>query len=204
MATQLSESDTDTQVIAQRQKCGGDRYDEVWDGAYLMSPLADLEHQYFVARLTAIYQAALDSGDPGIAYPGANVSDREVDWTENYRCPDVAVVRDGCAAKNCGTHWYGGPDIVVEIVSPGDQSRAKFDFYAGIGVNELLIIDRQPWALELYRLEARELRLVGRSTVDSPSQLQSTVLPLNFRLVPSDVRPVVEITHKDKRQTWRL
>jgi hypothetical protein len=28
-------------LIRERRECGGDRYDEVWDGVYLMSPLAD-------------------------------------------------------------------------------------------------------------------------------------------------------------------
>ena len=32
-------------LIRERRECGGDRYDEVWDGVYVMSPLADNEHQ---------------------------------------------------------------------------------------------------------------------------------------------------------------
>jgi Uma2 family endonuclease len=203
MTTLTTETLTDEQLRA-RQECGGDRYDEVWDGVYLMSPLADVEHQLIVGMLTAIVQAALDKGNPGTVYPGVNVSDREVDWNHNYRCPDVAVVLPGCPAKNCETHWCGGPDFLVEIVSPDDRSRQKFDFYAAICVRELLIIDRAPWALELYRLEGEELRSVGRSTAESRLQLQSTVLPLNFRLVPGDARPVIEVTHSDGRQNWRI
>jgi len=203
MTSIITESLTQEELKA-RQESGGDRYDEVWDGVYLMSPLANLEHQYFVARLTTIIQIVLDQAHPGIAYPGANVSDREVDWTANYRCPDVVAVLDGCPAKNCGTHWYGGPDFLVEIVSPGDRSREKFDFYSGIGVRELLIVDREPWLLELFRLENHELQSVGQSTPDSTFQLQSTVLPLNFRLIPGDARPVIEVTHNDGRQSWRI
>ena len=32
-------------LIRELRECGGDRYDEVWDGVYVMSPLADNEHQ---------------------------------------------------------------------------------------------------------------------------------------------------------------
>ena len=209
----VSDSITGEELRA-RQECGGDRYDEVWDGVYLMSPLANIEHQLLATRLAAVIQIAIGLGDAGTAIAGVNVSDRETDWTKNYRCPDVAVILKGCAAKNCDTHWWGGPDFLVEIVSPDDHSRKKLDFYAGIKVRELLIVDRLPWALELYRLDAGELRSVGRSTVDSPSQLQSAVLPLNFRLVPGDVRPgeirksevrpVIEITHNDGRQAGRI
>lgn len=203
MAALITETLTDEQLRA-RQECGGDRYDEVWDGVYLMSPLADVEHQILATRLAAVIQIAIGADNAGIAIAGVNVSDRELGWTHNYRCPDVAVVLPGCPAKNCGTHWWGGPDFLVEIASTDDRSRRKFDFYAGIGVRELLIIDRTPWAIELYRLEGDELQSVGRSTDESQLQLQSTVLPLNFRLVAGDARPAIEVTHKDGRQTWRI
>ena len=204
MATLSTDSLTEDQLIAQRQAWGADRWDEVWDGAYFMSPLPNIEHQLLATRLAAVFQLALGPGDPGIAIAGVNVSDRDDGWTKNYRCPDVAVILTGCMAKNCDTHWCGGPDFVVEIVSPDDRSRKKFDFYAKIGVRELVIIDRAPWALELYQLEADELQSAGRSTVDSAVQLQSRVLPLKFRLIPGDTRPVIEVLHNDGRQVWCL
>ena len=53
-------------------------------------------------------------------------------------------------------------------------------------------------------LEAAQLQLAGRSTLAAQTQLQSTVLPLNFRLVPGDVRPIIEIAHNDGRQAWSV
>ena len=52
-----------------------------------------------------------------------------------------------------GTFWYGGPDFAVEVISPFDRSRKKFEFYARVGVRELLLVNRKPWSLELYRLD---------------------------------------------------
>ena len=82
MTTLITETLNDDQLRA-RQECGGDRYDEVWDGIYLMSPLADVEHQLLVGMLTAVFTSALDATNPGTIYPGVNVSDREEDWTHN-------------------------------------------------------------------------------------------------------------------------
>lgn len=38
----------------------------------------------------------------------------------------------GSKAKDSGTHWVGGPDILVEITSPGEDPRQKLDFYAKV------------------------------------------------------------------------
>jgi Uma2 family endonuclease len=64
-------------------------------------------------------------------------------------------------ARNCGTHWVGGPDFVVEVVSFEDRTREKIGFYASIGARELLIVDRAPWQLEHYRLVSNSLVLIG-------------------------------------------
>ena len=133
---------------------------------------------------------------------GANVSDREKDWTTNYRCPDVVVVLPGGAARDCRTHWFGGPDFCVEIASHGDRSRDKLDFYAAIGVRELLLVDRDPWGLELYRLADGRLDLVGRSNLSAAAVLASAVVPTSFRLVPGTARPRIEVTHHDGVQRW--
>ena len=131
-----------------------------------------------------------------------NVSDREEDWEFNYRIPDFAVFLKGSKAKNCGTHWCGGPDFLSEILSPKDKAREKLPFYEELSVREVLLIDRGPWALELYRLRNKKLRLVAKSTLKNPVWLESTVLPLRFRLVPGQGRPHIEIMHTDGAQRW--
>jgi len=202
MALMVLDPTEEARLKAERQASGADRYDEVWEGVYMMAPLANNEHQDLQSRLAAAIQTAVGWGGPQRIHAGANVSDRDVDWTFNYRSPDVVVVYADGAARDCGTHWCGGPDFCVEITSPGDRSRDKLDFYSQIGVRELLLIGRSPWRLELYRLAAGRLELTGRSDLTAPDVLASTVVPVSFRLVHGTPRPVIEVAHRDGVQRW--
>lgn len=196
--------DPDLAAEVQRARAGtdADRYTEVWDGVVVLPAVPNNEHQRMVTRLCVPFSAVVnwDAGD-GVL-PGANVSDRTPDWKENYRCPDVVVALAGGRAKDCGSHWCGGPDLVVEIQSPGDEPRDKLDFYAAVGCREVLVIDRDPWAMELYRLDAGELRSVGRSDEANPAEMASAVLPITLRLRPGSPRPGVVVTHTATGQTW--
>ncbi len=178
------------------------RRDEVWDGVLVVPPLANNEHQFLVTRLALALWGAVDlaAGDQVLA--GCNVSDRETGWTENYREPDVAVYLRANPAKDCDTHWCGGPDLLVEVVSPGEDPRQKLGFYARVNTREVLVVDRSPWSLELYRLQGGKLEGVGRSEEANPAVLASVVLPLTFRLQSGTARPVVVVTHTATGQTW--
>ncbi len=169
-----------------------------------MSPLANDEHQELVQGFAFVFQVAVVWPGLGMARPGVNVSDRVEDWKSNYRIPDVAVFLNDTTARNCDTHWCGGPDFVVEILSEGDRAREKLDFYARNNVRELLIVDRHPWALELYRLRDGQLIPFGVAHPESPTTLASAVLPLSFRLVPGVKRPRIEVTHADGVQRWEI
>lgn len=202
MALMVLDPFVEERLKAEREASGADRYDEVWEGTYMMAPLANNEHQDLQFELASAIKSAMGSGQPARVHTGANVSDREEGWESNYRIPDVVVVFPGGAARDCDTHWCGGPDFVVEIASPGDRSRDKLDFYAGIGVRELLLVDRDPWDLELYRLASGRLELVGRSDLKGTTTIKSTVVPVSFRLVAAAPRPKIEVAHHDGAQHW--
>ncbi len=136
--------------------------------------------------------------------PGINVTDRDDDWTQNYRVPDLSVILAGNPCEDRESHYMGGPDFVVEILSPNDRAREKLGFYASIGVREILVVDRKPWALELYRLDGGELKLSGRSTPEAPDLLLSTVLPLVFRLQAGDPRPWIDIRRTEGQGKWTI
>jgi Uma2 family endonuclease len=202
MATLIRERSIEDHLRAERKANGLDRWDEVWEGVYVMPPYPNNEHQFLQTRLTTILDLVVGLQGKGEVLAGANVSDRIEGWTHNYRCPDVAVFLKGNRAENHETFWFGGPDFAVEIVSPDDASRDKLEFYASVGVRELLIVDRAPWKLELYRLQGKSLVDVGNSVLPKPATLRSEVVPLSFRLVAGGPRPSVEVTHDDGVQHW--
>jgi Uma2 family endonuclease len=107
-------------------------------------------------------------------------------------------------SENRGTHWYGGPDFAVEVVSPHDRTFEKLPFYAKVGTQKLLLIERQPWAVRLFRLQAKQLVEVGQSTLYEPNILASDVIPLSWRLAGKPKSPRIEITHHDGVQRWVL
>ncbi len=189
---------------ADREASGLDRYDEVWEGVYMMAPLADDEHQDLQTQLGGVLLVRVGWTGLGQVRTGVNVSDREHDWTKNYRCPDVAVFLPDTKARNCDTFWLGGPDFAIEIISRGDRSRDKFDFYAKVGVRELLLVDRHPWALEFYQLVRNEMQLQTRSTLAAPAVIASNLVPLTFQLAPGQPRPRIKVTDADGNQTWLL
>ncbi|MBX6313173.1 MAG: Uma2 family endonuclease [Isosphaeraceae bacterium] len=173
MAMVICDHDLAEHLREERKRTGADRYDEVWDGVYVVMPLPNDEHQEIVGGLVSILHVVVGWPGLGDVRPGVNVSDRDDDWTQNYRCSDVVVFLQGTAAITRGAYWLGGPDFTIEVLSKDDRTREKLPFYARVGVRELLLIDRDPWALELYRLQEEQLRPAGRSTPESPELLAS-------------------------------
>jgi Uma2 family endonuclease len=199
----VTDPDLRERLIAERRASGGDRFDEVWEGTYVMAPIADNEHQNLAGNLTSIFRLLVGWETQAMVLPGTNVSDREDQWEHNYRCPDVAVFLEGTSARDMGTHWLGGPDFAVEIRSPGDRSLRKLSFYASVGVRELLVIDRKPWSIELYRLVEGQMSLIGRTSPGDDIMMTSEVLPASFRISPAAPRPRVEVNHRDSGQRWQ-
>ena len=202
MATLIADPGVEQRLIAERRARGADRKDEVWDGVYIVMPDPNVEHQRLVMRLGVVFSEVVNPPAGGDVFPGLNLSDRAEDWKENYRCPDVAVFLSGNTAQVFEAHFCGPADFLVEIVSPNDKTREKFDFYGGLGVRELLVIDRQPWSLELYRLRGNELVPAGRSSVSQSDVVASVVLPLSFQLFPAQPRPEIRIAEIGGVRTW--
>lgn len=190
------------QLKAERRESGEDRFDEVWDGVQVIASPPDDEHEDLKTALADVLTRAIGSSDLGRVRAGAKVSDRVDGFEHNFRLPDTAVVLPGGAARDCGTHWCGGPDFVAEIVAPYDRSREKLEFYGTIGVRELLLVGRDPWQLELFRLTAARLELVGRRGPGESAVLASGVVPMSFRLASGEPRPRVEVSHHDGVRRW--
>jgi Uma2 family endonuclease len=189
-------------ILADREKQFPNNRDEVWEGVFVLLPMPNNEHQRIVSRMSSALSALIDWDAGDQVLPGANVSDWDADWMKNYRDPDVVVYLAINPAKNSNTHWVGGPDLLVEVVSPGEDPRLKLDFYAKVNTREVLIVDRDPWALELYQLGGGKLVLAGKSDETNPIILTSGVLPLTFGLQPGTPRPNIHLAHTTDACTW--
>ncbi len=201
MTTMIIDPSLEESLKAQRKAIGADHYDEVWEGTYIIVSMPNDEHQKIVSRMTSIFEEIIGWPGLGKVRPGVNVSDRD-DWKQNHRVPDVAVFLAGGSARNCDTYWLGGPDFAVEIVSPDDRTREKLPFYEKIAVRELLLVDRNPWSLELFRYRDGTLAKVGQCTVGQDVVLTSQVVPLTFRLVAASPRPQIEVNQTAGQKQW--
>jgi Uma2 family endonuclease len=202
MAMLVTDPFLEERLKLQRREWGADRYDEVWEGVYVMSPIPNVEHQQIVMRISAILQEIIGWPGLGDVLPGVNLTGREDDWEFDYRVPDVGVVLKGGQVEDRDTHWRGAADLLVEITSPHDRTRQKIPFYGRLGVRELLVVDRSIWTLELYRWRDGELRPAGQSSLESPNVLQSEVVPLRFHVVSGTARPNIEVTHTGSGRSW--
>ena len=204
MATMITDRELEKRLQSERAATGADRYDEVWEGTYLKAPMPNDEHQEIVSRLVSVFEEVVGWPGLGRVRPGVNVSDRRDNWKANYRVPDVAVFLNDGSAENLGAFWLGGPDFLVEIISPEDQTREKIPFYDAVGVREMLLIDRDPWLLEHYGRRDGALRQVGCCNVGESECLASDILPFRFQLVEGPVRPAVQVLFTKTQKEWRV
>jgi Uma2 family endonuclease len=76
----------------------------------------------------------------------------------DYRVPDGGLHRAPPLAT-----WFPTAALVLEIVSPGDESWEKLPFYAAHHVDEVLIVDPQERAVSWLGLEDGEYHPIERS-----------------------------------------
>lgn len=203
MAMLILDPDTQRSIIARRRRLGIDQHDEVWNGVYVMSPLANDDHQDISAGLVSVFRLGAQLPRGTKVRPGVNISDRVDDWKRNFRCPDVCVFLPDTKAVCHNAFWHGGPDFAVEVRSRGDRTRKKLPFYASVGTRELLVVDRAPWRLQLYRLNNGTLESAGVATVENGQSLPSEGLPFTFALLAGEERPQITIRHTDG-QIWTV
>lgn len=141
-------------LIRHRALIGADRYDEVWEGEYHMAPPpngahAALDNEFAIVFSSLARRAGLFSrGSVNIGALG------------DFRVPDRCVLR-----RNESRVWYETAALVLEVVSPGDESWDKFGFYAAHEVDEIVIADPRDHSVRWFRREGREYEPVERSTL---------------------------------------
>jgi hypothetical protein len=164
-------------VLEHRKRIGIDKWDEMWEGVLHMPPSPNRTHQGFQGELEYWIRHFW-------AYPLGNRVYHEINvaspggWPDNYRIPDLVLLTPDCFDIDHDEYFEGAPAVVVEILSPGDETYEKLPFYAQIGVPEVWVIDRDTKKPSLYRLRA------GEYEEQSPRQdgwLQSEATGICFR-----------------------
>src|SRR5271154_6479064 len=97
------------ELIQERKRKGLDRYDEVWEGMYVMPSMPTNAHQKLLDDLGDVLTEAVERGKMGEKNQGANARERRRGWDHNYRIPDMVVVLKNSRAVDCDTHFCGGP-----------------------------------------------------------------------------------------------
>lgn len=100
--------------------------------------------------------------------------------------PDICVICDPAKLDKRGC--IGAPDIVVEVLSPGNNTRelkSKFDIYEAYGVREYWIVHPQRRSFLKYVLN-EERKFVAGMPYEGGAEFASDILP-GFRLNVSEV-----------------
>ncbi len=140
-------------LLEWRKRTGADRWDEMWEGVLHMPPMPNREHQDLEWVIEFYLRTHWAPSLGARVYHGINVA-APGGWPNNYRIPDVVLLKPERFGIDRNEYFEGGPDVVIEIRSPGDESYEKLEFYARLEVTEVWIIDRDTKTPEIYALTA--------------------------------------------------
>lgn len=157
-------------LIEERRRTGIDRFDEVWEGLYVVNPPPSFRHATVAGRILDLLRPPAD--DRGL------VVRREVGVgrPNDHRIPDVVVAR--IADLDDHEHYLLTAAIVVEVLSPNERMD-KRPFYLAHGVAEVVLVDPATGSITWYALAPERDSYLP---VDA-----SAVLPIG----PAEVAPLL-------------
>jgi Uma2 family endonuclease len=156
-------------ALKERRRVSGlDRLDEVWEGVLHMVPAPSYEHARIAQQLAEILGPLARDSSLVAAIGEFNLGDS----IDDFRVPDGGLHRPG--AKGV---WLHTAALVVEIVSPDDESWQKLPFFAAHEVDEVLILDPQKRTVDWLGLDDGEYQPIERSgLIDlGPTQLAGRI-----------------------------
>lgn len=148
-------------VLERRRALGQDLYDEVWEGEYHIAPAPSHRHAVLDDEIAAVLRplarraGLVGSGPFNLGRPG------------DFRVPDRGLHRG-----RSDEVWLPSAAVVVEILSPDDETFEKFDFYAAHRVDEVLVVDPAARTVRCWRragesyVESESSDLLGVATAD--------------------------------------
>jgi Uma2 family endonuclease len=143
------------ELLERRRRTGTDRRDEVWEGVYHMVPGPSGPHAVIDWQLAALLRPLAIAA--GLTPSGEfNLGASE----DDFRVPDGGLHREFPSGL-----WHQTAALVIEIVSPKDESWEKLPYYAARGVDEVLIVNPQERSVSWLALQQGEYRPVERSAL---------------------------------------
>lgn len=137
-------------LLDERRRLGQDRFDESWNGVLHMVPPPSFLHQTIGTELASFLRPRLAAYGiqvligTGVFRPGSSGRD--------YRVPDL-IFFPADRPELITKRGVEGPALcAIEIRSPDDETYEKMPFYADLGIRELVVIEQETRAVEVYRL----------------------------------------------------
>lgn len=140
-------------------------------------------HQFLKGKQCRVFISPFD-----VRFPERSLADREVFTVLQ---PDICVVCD--ESKIDGKGCIGAPDIVIEVLSPGNNKKDlnfKYEIYERAGVREYWVLNPSEQSLLKYVLNQDGIFVAGKPCVGD-DVFTSDVLP-GFSLNMEEVFDAVE------------
>ena len=167
---------------------GIDRWDELWEGVLHMPPAPSREHQRVGTKLVGFLEARLAARGTEVQYE--TEVHRVGSGDRDYRVPDLVFFHRAQAGVVLTARGIeGAPAAVLEIRSPEDETYEKLDFYASLGVTEVMVVDPLTRRAEVYRLAGT--RYVAVSD-DDGGWVHAASIGVRFSTVPGD-KPLLRV-----------
>ncbi len=148
---------------------------ELIEGELHVSPAPGIPHQVVLHNLQLELGFYLRRNPVGTLVPGPNAVLSDLDWV----IPDlVFVTKDLWASLVVDDNFHGAPDLVIEILSPGNWKhdlRTKRNLYGKFGVQEYWVVDVRNQAIMIFRLNGETLEEI--QTIRDDDRLESPLLP---------------------------
>jgi Uma2 family endonuclease len=144
--------DVPPEVLDERRRLGIDGRDEVWDGVIHMVPPPSMEHGRLQAKLAHVLLPIAERRGLCLA-TGSGLYQA----AKNYRVPDITIGRE----PQMSSRGWEAAELVIEVLSPDDESRDKLSFFAKLGVREVWYVEPVTRAIELLVLRGRDYRAVA-------------------------------------------
>jgi Uma2 family endonuclease len=159
-----------------------DRVEIIKGKIFKMSPAPSRSHQEISMTVTLILAKFLKN-QPCKLY-AAPFDVRLINFKESTKDnqinsvvqPDLCVVCDKSKLDDKGC--IGAPDLIIEILSPGNSNREmtiKFDLYEENGVKEYWIVNQSEKTILIYVL--KENKFIGLKPIVESGRLESPTFP---------------------------